>query len=615
MAKKPTHEPSIRARELAADARESAADSRELELGSREQAACLRDDALRQRAEADELRADRERLLLEMREANEKLVLATVRADELADEAEAARATLSASAEALRESEARYRTLFRSIDEGFCVFEVLYDRDGAPADLLYVETNPAFENQTGLRDAPGKRALELMPELEAHWFQTYGDVVATGRPARFVNEAKPLGRWFDVYAFRIGGVGTSKCACLFTDITERRRVDAQLRASSRAKDEFLAMLGHELRNPLAPILTALDLMAMRDPSASRREREVIGRQMNHLVHLVDDLLDVSRITSGKVELRREPIELADVVTRAVETASPLFERKSHELIVNVASHGLAVDGDATRLTQVVANLLTNAAKYTPARGTIAVTGERRGSSVVLGVRDSGIGISEDMLPRVFDLFVQERQAIDRAPGGLGLGLAIVKSLVAMHGGTSTARSEGVGRGSEFEIELPASTTHAQARGDEVRRSEPGPGDLIPRVARAAALRKILVVDDNRDAAGLMAELLTVRGYEVRVAFDGPSAVAIVEDFIPDVALLDIGLPVMDGYELATQLRTLLVPYEIRFIAITGYGQAVDRSRSRDAGFVAHLIKPVDIEVLQASLDRALAGSFAEPGLR
>jgi CheY-like chemotaxis protein len=364
------------------------------------------------------------------------------------------------------------------------------------------------------------------------------------------------------------------------------------------------MLGHELRNPLAPIITALDLISMRDPTTFRREHEVIRRQTNHLVRLVDDLLDVSRITNGKIDLHLESLEIAEVVTRAVETASPLLEQRGHELIVNVALRGLPVDADMTRLTQVVANLLTNAAKYTPARGKIFVTGERLDNRVFVRVSDTGIGISEDMLSRVFELFTQERQTLDRSVGGLGLGLAIVKSLVSMHGGTVIARSEGIGRGSEFVIELPASTSCADVRGEDVYRSEGSRDEAARPVGLGTTACKILVVDDNRDAADLLAEILTQRGYEVRVAFDGPSALAVVGEFVPDVALLDIGLPVMDGYELAGQLRTLIEPHETQFIAITGYGQAIDRSRSLDAGFASHLIKPVDIEILQASIEQA-----------
>jgi PAS domain S-box-containing protein len=379
------------------------------------------------------------------------------------------------------------------------------------------------------------------------------------------------------------------------DIDDQKRAEAQARAASRAKDEFLAMLGHELRNPLAPIMTALELMQMRDAATFARERKIIARQVTHLVRLVDDLLDVSRITGGKIELHREMIELAIIVSRAVETASPMFEKKSHHLVVNIPPHGLAVHADPTRLVQVVSNLLTNAAKFTPARGTIAITGERRDGTVSLRVSDTGIGISEEMLPHVFELFSQERQAADRSQGGLGLGLAIVRSLVAMHGGTVTAHSEGIGAGSEFAIELPAPPVELEAGYDL------HPGDAETGAAPGAA--KILVVDDNRDVAELMLESLTVLGYEVRVAFDGPSALVIAGDFTPDVALLDIGLPVMDGLELAGRLRAMAA--ETRFIAVTGYGQAVDRSRSREAGFSLHLVKPVDLTTLQAGIRQVL----------
>jgi len=582
----------VRARERAADARESAVGSREMQLVRREELARLREEALRARAEADEVRADRERLLIQARDANEKLVIATIRADELAESASAARDTLAGTVAALRESVARYRTLFESIDEGFCVIEVLFDPDGTPADFRYVEANPAFEEQSGLHDVIGKRIRELVPDVEDRWAQIYGNVVATGEPARFVNEAGPLRRWFDVYAFRIGEARDRRVACLFTDVTDRKRTEALLQAASRAKDEFLAMLGHELRNPLAPILTALDLMAMRDPGASERERKIIHRQVSHLVHLVDDLLDVSRITSGKIDLHREPTELADVVARAVEMASPLLEKKAHDLVVDVARPGLAVDGDATRLAQVVANLVTNAAKYTPARGRIVVTGRRCEGTVSLRVRDSGIGISRDMLPHVFELFVQERQATDRSMGGLGLGLALVRSLVAMHGGTVSAHSEGPGRGSEFAIELPALATEV-----EPQPRARGPRATLAPDARPPGVHTILVVDDNRDAAEVLANALSAAGYEVQVAFDGPSAIEIARAFMPDVALLDLGLPVMDGYELAGRLRALLAHRPTRFIAITGYGQEVDRRRSRDAGFALHLVKPVDTSTI------------------
>ena len=400
----------------------------------------------------------------------------------------------------------------------------------------------------------------------------------------------------------------------FSDISDRK-LDEQLRqvllererdaraeaeVANRSKDEFLAMLGHELRNPLAPILTALQLMRLRGDDSLQRERLVIERQVNHVVRLVDDLLDVSRITRGKIELKRERVEMAEVVAKAIEMASPLIEQRQHRLDVSVPRSGLAVHGDQVRLAQVVSNLLNNAAKYTEPKGQISVQARLDDGAVVLRVADNGIGLGADMLPGVFGLFVQERQAIDRAQGGLGLGLAIVRSLVEIHGGTVEAHSEGRGRGSEFVVRLPSAG------------AEGGPGhgvELKPRLLPTTepdAVR-LLVVDDNVDAAELLVESLRTMGHRVQVAFDGPAALRIAADFAPEVALLDIGLPVMDGYELARHLRQLPGLEAVHLIAVTGYGQQSDRQRSLDAGFHEHLVKPLRLEALEAAIARLRAG--------
>jgi PAS domain S-box-containing protein len=361
--------------------------------------------------------------------------------------------------------------------------------------------------------------------------------------------------------------------------------------ANRAKDEFLAMLGHELRNPLSPILTALQLMRQQGPEVAERARVVIERQVNHLTRLVDDLLDVSRIARGRVELKKEVVELADVVAKGVEISSPLLEQRAHELTVDVPARGLPVDGDPTRLGQVVSNLLTNAAKYTPPGGRVAVRARRDGDEAVLSVRDSGVGIAPDVLPRVFDLFVQSRRSIDRSEGGLGLGLTIVRSLVEGHGGAVSAHSEGPGKGSEFVVRLPLSAGP--------HRPEGRPDEAAPAVAgpRAGGPR-ILVVDDNEDGATMLALALTRRGYDARVANDAATALEIAAEFRPDVAFLDIGLPVMDGYELGSHLRTIAGLEGLRLVALTGYGQESDRRRSREAGFQHHLVKPVAIDALE-----------------
>jgi len=384
---------------------------------------------------------------------------------------------------------------------------------------------------------------------------------------------------------------------LFQDVTERFQLVEQLWAANRRKDEFLAMLGHELRNPLMPILTALELMRMRGGDALLKERAVIERQANHLLRLVEDLLDVSRITRGKVELKKQIVELSQVVTRAVETASPLLEQRAHRLTMDVPATGLLVDVDEDRLVQVVANLVSNAAKYTEPRGRIAVEGRRTGGEVVLTVRDSGMGIGPDLLPEIFDLFVQGERTLARSEGGLGLGLAIVKRLVESHGGAVSAWSEGPGKGSEFTIRLPSV--------DELRIAE---GRRSQRAARpGAASKRVLIVDDNVDAAELLADALVQIGYVVRVAHDGPSALAIVPDFAPEVGLFDIGLPVMDGYELAIRVREMLGD-KVMLVAVTGYGQPGDIQRARQASFDHHVTKPADFLRLLEIIERARAAS-------
>ena len=368
------------------------------------------------------------------------------------------------------------------------------------------------------------------------------------------------------------------------------RAREQAEAAVRAKDEFLAMLGHELRNPLSPIMTALQLLRLKGQSS--REHEIIERQVSNLVRLVDDLLDVARLTTGKIALRAEVIEISDVAARAIEMVSPMLERKMQMLSVEIP-RGLIVEADPTRLAQVFANLLTNAAKYSDDGKRIALRASLDGARVRIGVKDEGIGISREMLDRVFDLFEQQRQAIDRSQGGLGLGLAIVRSLVTLHGGTVEAFSKGEGHGAEFVVHLPVAVA-AQA---------PVPCAPIARgtIRAAGSAGRVLIVDDNRDALTLLADALSAVGYEVRTAHDGPEALNAAPAFKPHVAVLDIGLPVMDGYELATRLRAIAGLRALRLIAVTGYGQDSDRRRSETSGFDAHLVKPVALDELLLAL--------------
>ena len=359
-------------------------------------------------------------------------------------------------------------------------------------------------------------------------------------------------------------------------------------AATRTKDQFLAMLGHELRNPLAPITTALHLLKLRGQHWPR-ELEIIERQVVHLTRLVDDLMDVSRITRGKVELKPRRIEIHSVVMRAAEMASPLLEQRQHQVSIDVPAAGMMVSGDVDRLAQVFANLLSNAAKYTPRGGRVEIHARRDHEDIVIDVADNGQGLAGDLVPHVFDLFVQGPRSADRREGGLGLGLTLVRSLVALHHGRVEAHSDGPGRGSTFTVRLPAAF---------------GPAPLT--VPPASKRRRLLVVDDNVDAAETLAGVLRERHHSVAVAHDGPSALAAAEGFAPEVAVLDIGLPVMDGYEVAAKLRERMGTAAPAVLALTGYGQAHDRARSRAAGFHEHCVKPVDIDVLLRAIDSAAA---------
>jgi len=377
------------------------------------------------------------------------------------------------------------------------------------------------------------------------------------------------------------------------DMSERKRVEA-LERGERQMNEFLAMLAHELRNPLAPIRNALDLMRMKSTSESTQEwsRDVIDRQVSQLTRMVDDLLDVGRITSGKIALHKEPLELNAAVVRAAEAAQPLADARGHKLDVRLARDSLLVDGDLARLSQVVLNLVNNAIKYTPDGGRIEVEVGREGDLAIVRVKDSGIGMAPELIPKVFDLFVQGERALDRAEGGLGIGLTLVKRLVALHGGNIVAKSEGRGHGSEFVVQLPV-----LARKSAITETTP---DSPSRKARTS--KRVLVVDDNRDAADTMTALLSAWGHEVRTLYDGQSVMSVVAEEQPNVVLLDIGLPKVNGYDLARELRRSESSRGTVLVAFTGYGQDDDRRRVREAGFDHHLLKPLDPEALEKIID-------------
>ncbi len=506
-----------------------------------------------------------------------------------------------------------FRARVRSVEEAHALrLASIFDHAPVGVAILAGPThvfeylNEAYAAMIGKRAARGKPAREALPELAGQGlYELLDDVHASGRPyvGRSVRVMvdrggnEPEETFFDfVYQplFEDGRVSGIAVVCFeVTDLAKARR---SAEAANRAKDEFLAMLGHELRNPLAPILTALQLMNLRGLTGAERERNIIERQVKHVVGLVDDLLDVSRITRGKVQLRREYVELADVIAKAIEMTSPAIEERRHTLHVDVP-RGVGTDGDQVRLAQVFGNLLTNAAKYTEPGGVIRVSAAREDADAVVRVSDTGRGIAPEMLPHVFDLFVQERQDSERAQGGLGLGLAIVRSLVEAHGGSVSAASHGTGAGSTFTVRLPTATP--------VHAAPAAVAAVRPAVANGAS--RVLVVDDNKHAAELLADSLRALGYIVEVAFDGPSALDKVKTFVPDAALLDLGLPVMDGFELAERLRVDCGLHDVPFIAITGYAQELDRQRTATSGFRGHLAKPVDVHMVDEMI-RTLQGT-------
>jgi PAS domain S-box-containing protein len=676
--------------------------------------------------------------------------------------------------EALRESEAKYRTLFQSVDEGFCVMEVVSDDRGNITDLIFREVNSAFERHTGLRDAVGKRVSQILPNLERHWIDAYTRAATTGEPVRTENYSARIDRWYSVHLSRIGGTGSRSVAVIFEDITGRKRqerdqayllklsdelrplTDAiaiqhtasrilgehlevsrafyfatelqregivftvasdfyrhpempsligrhpgatfgtalldkitrgetlmvsdvndlhelsaperqaylsinvqafvvvplikdgeyvagftvldsqprqwrpdevalveetaartwaaverahaetalrasedQLQEAGRRKDEFLAMLAHELRNPLAPLMTGLELIrvAGSTPESVERVRAAMDRQIRHMVRLIDDLLDVSRFTSGRIQLQRQPTPLADLINRAVEANRAPFDTAHIQLNVHIPDEPYILDIDRTRMVQVLSNLLHNAVKFTPPNGHVEISARCTAPAtrevdgrVALTVSDDGVGIPEKMLPHIFDLFTQG----DHSQPGLGIGLALARRLVEMHGGRIEACSEGPGRGSVFTIDLPVARHLAQMDS----------ADMAPRVAHVS--RRVLIVDDNQDAAESLAMLIEVLGGQARIALNGQAGLQAVAEFRPDLVLLDIGMPGIDGYETCRRIRLGPFGRDVLIVALTGWGQEQDKRRAMDAGFDAHLTKPADPAVLERILSEPVS---------
>ncbi len=473
-------------------------------------------------------------------------------------------------------------------------------------DHVFEITNRSYLQLVGHRALVGKAVRDALPEVQGQgFFELLDHVYQSGQP--FVGHAVPLRvqrdpnapleeRFID-FVYQPIHDQHGKVSGIFvegSDVTARKRIEDELRAANRQKDQFLAMLAHELRNPLAPITTAAQLLqrGQMDAPGIQRASDIIARQAQHMTSLVNDLLDVSRVTRGLVTISKDALEMREIVHEAVEQVRPLIDARGHALQCEIAASPLRVEGDRTRLIQVVSNILNNAAKYTAAGGSLVLSARIESGLVRVAVRDNGQGIDPPILPYIFDLFIQAERTPDRSQGGLGLGLALVKSLAVLHGGRVEAHSAGLGKGSEFVVYLPC-----LAEAPEV---SPPPLDVQPRGARGL---RVLVVDDNVDAAQMLATLLEMNGYEVSIAYDGKGALASAVQAPPDVALLDIGLPDIDGHELARRLRAMPETTQAVLVALTGYGQVEDQRRAYKAGFDHHMAKPADL----AKLLELLAG--------
>ena len=498
--------------------------------------------------------------------------------------------------EALRTSEARKAAFFRTALD--CIISI--DHEGR-----VLEFNPAAERTFGYREdeVVGKELASLIipPAMREQHRRGLAHYLATG-------EGPVLNRRLEMIGVRSDGTelpveltvtrilvdGPPVFTAHLRDITDRKQLENQLRQyiadlseADRRKDEFLAMLAHELRNPLAAIGYSMQLLSA-SPDQLSLATEITQRQVRQLTHLIDDLLDVSRITTNRIQLRKEAVDAGVLVSRAVGSARPAIEERNHKLAVDIANQEMPLFADPTRIEQVIVNLLTNAAKYTPEGGDISVKAYPENEHVVIKVKDSGVGIPREMLTRVFELFMQVEPTLDRAQGGLGIGLTVVRHLTEMHGGTVSATSEGLGKGSEFSVHLPLSSIRGAA-------ATPTAAPTI-----RSGLR-VLVVDDNVDTARTLSLLLQGLGCTTQEVHDGPPVVDAAKSFQPDAILLDIGLPGLDGYQIARLIRQTPELSHVRLIAVTGYGQQQDRERSRDAGFDDHLVKPVQFDSLVKTL--------------
>ena len=511
--------------------------------------------------------------------------------------------------QARRESEARFRTLFESMDEGYCVVEMIFDEKNNPTDYRFLEVNPAFEKQTGIENARGRLMREIAPDLEQHWFDIYGHIALSGETLRFENPARALQRHYEVCAFRVGAPELHRVGVVFNDITGRKNMERQrelllaqeealrkeAEAAVRAKDHFLAALSHELRTPLSPVV--LTVAAMEGdpdlPEKFRKHVAMIRRNVELETRLIDDLLDLNRVTSGKMHLQVQPTHMHAVLAQAIQTCASETSAKKLNIQFDLQADNDLVDADPARLQQTLWNLLRNAAKFTPAGGSIFIRTENSAGRVRLEVRDTGVGIEPEFLPKVFDAFEQGDIKVTRQFGGLGLGLAICKAIMDIHGGLIRAHSEGPGTGATFTVELPMACTPEQ----EVVTAQP-----LGHNSAAGHLR-VLLVEDHPDTREVLAGLLHTANYAVKAASSVAAALQLAAAERFDVVVSDLGLPDGTGYELMKQLRDC---YGIKGIALSGYGMDQDQRRSREVGFLDHVVKPVNVSQLVAVIQRIVS---------
>jgi signal transduction histidine kinase len=505
-------------------------------------------------------------------------------------------------------AEEKYRMLFENMDEGFCTIDVIFSDSGKAVDWRYLETNSQFAVQGGAPNAAGRLITELYPQIEDFWFDFYGNVALNGVSVHMENEFKALNKWYEIYAYKIGGQESRRVGALFREVTKRKLAEEDLKKSEnharelvkelehadKNKNMFISSLSHELRNPLAAIKSSITLLELSDSwKKSGKAIDVISRQSNNLSRMVDDLLDVSRINQNKMVLKRERLDLNEIIINASQDFKGFYMAKDITLNLDICPESLYLAGDTVRLSQMIDNLLNNAMKFTLAGCFVKLSLQRNGNEAIICVEDNGIGIESDLLPYLFTPFTQADKSLNRPNGGLGLGLSIVKGISELHGGSVSAYSEGSGKGSRFTIQLPIMSENQTCEIEEQCRYE----DI-----RGNKKHNVLVIEDNRDLAEITCELIKFLGHNAEYVTSGSKGLLRIKELNPDIIMCDIGLPDMTGYDVAVKIRKELGLKCVFLIACSGYARNQDIEMSMKAGFNLHLAKPVDFATLEKVLN-------------